>query len=123
MDVCSSDDDDDMSMTVALNRVETLRNFEAVVAGIGMFYTENYLNKTIRRQPIMCGFDWVMRTLSDPTECYEMFRMSRPLFDRLHDLLVSSYGLASSSKMTSIEALAMFLWTVGAPQSFDQVKN
>ena len=123
MDVCSSDDDDDMSMTVALNRVETLRNFEAVVAGIGMFYTENYLNKTIRRQPIMCGFDWVMRTLSDPTECYEMFRMSKPLFDRLHDLLVSSYGLASSSKMTSIEALAMFLWTVGAPQSFVQVKN
>jgi hypothetical protein len=49
--------------------------------------------------------------------------MSRPLFDRLHDLLVSSYGLASSSKMTSIEALAMFLWTVGAPQSFVQVKN
>jgi hypothetical protein len=100
-----------------------LRNFEAVVVGIGMLYTENYLNKTIRIQPVMFGFDWVMRTLSDPIECYELFRMSRPLFDRLHDLLVSSYGLASSSKMTSIEALAMFLWTVGAPQSFVQVKN
>jgi hypothetical protein len=100
-----------------------LRNFEAVVAGIGMFYTEIYLNKAARRQLVVCGFDWVMRTLNDPNKCYEMLRMSRPLFDRLHDLLVSSYGLASSSKMTSIEALAMFLWTVGAPQSFVQVKN
>jgi hypothetical protein len=102
MDICSSDDEDDMSMTIDLNRVETLRNFEAVVVGIGMFYTEIYLNKAARRQPVVCGFDWVMRTLNDPNEFYEMLRMSRPLFDRLHDLLVSSYGLASSSKMTSI---------------------
>jgi hypothetical protein len=49
--------------------------------------------------------------------------MSRQLFDSLHELLVSSYGLTSSSKMISIEALAMFLWTIGAPQSFVQVKN
>jgi hypothetical protein len=50
MDICSSDDEDDMSMTVDLNRVETLRNFEAVVVvGIGMLYTEIYLNKAARR--------------------------------------------------------------------------
>jgi len=112
-----------MSMNVALNRVETLRNFEAVAEGLGMFNTENYLNKSTRKVPIMSGYDWAMQTFSDPKECYEMFRMSRPLFDRLHDLLVSSYDLISSSKMTSIEALGMFLWTVGAPQSFVQVKN
>ena len=39
------------------------------------------------------------------------------MFHRLHDLLVESYGLRSSSKSTSIEALGMFLWMVGAPQS------
>jgi hypothetical protein len=49
--------------------------------------------------------------------------MSRLLFDRLHDSLVLSYGLTSSGKMASTEALLMFLWIVGAPQSFVQVKN
>jgi hypothetical protein len=38
MDTSSSDDEEDVSMNVALNRVETLRNFESVVAGFGMFY-------------------------------------------------------------------------------------
>jgi hypothetical protein len=85
-----------------------------------MFYTETYLNKARRSEPFMTRYDWVMRTISDPKECYDMFRMSRPLFDSLHDLLVSSYGLTSSKKMTSVEALAMFLWTIGAPQSFVQ---
>ncbi|XP_062230104.1 protein ALP1-like [Phragmites australis] len=64
-----------------------------------------------------------MHTLNIPKDCYDMFRMSRPLFDTLHNLLVSSYGLKSSSNMSSIEALGMFLWTIGAPQSFTQVKN
>jgi hypothetical protein len=123
MDISSSDDEEDMPMTVALNRVETLRNFEIVAAGLGMFYAHNYLTKSTRKEPKMSGYEWVMITLSDPTDCYEMFRMSRPLFDRLHDLLVSSYGLTSSGKMASTEALGMFLWTVGVPQSFVQVKN
>jgi hypothetical protein len=125
MDISSSDDEEDMSMTVALNRVETLRNFEIVAAGLGMFYAHNYLTKPARKEPKMSSYEWVMITLSDPTDSYEMCRMSRPLFDRLHDrpLLVSSYGLTGSRKMASIEALGMFLWTVGAPQSFVQVKN
>jgi hypothetical protein len=140
MDTSSSDDEEDMSMNVALNRVETLTNFdmsmnvalnrvetsmnfEAVVAGFGMLYAENYLTKSAQKEPIMSDYDWVMTTLSDPTQCYKMFRMSQPLFDRLHDLLVSSYGLTCSRKMTSIEALGMFLWIVGAPQSFVQVNN
>jgi hypothetical protein len=54
-------------MNVALNRVETLRNFEAAVAGFGMFYAENYLTKSARKEPIMSHYDWLMTTLSDPT--------------------------------------------------------
>jgi hypothetical protein len=54
-------------MNVALNRVETLRNFEAAVAGFGMFYAENYLTKSARKEPIMSHYGWVMTTLSDPT--------------------------------------------------------
>ena len=112
-----------MSLTDALNQVDTLMKFGTVAIIYGMYYAETLLNKSKRRESLLPGYVWVMRTLSDPKECYEMFRMSRPLFERLNDLLVLSYGLTSSSKMTSIEALAMFLWTIGASQSFVQVKN
>ncbi|WVZ53935.1 hypothetical protein U9M48_004820 [Paspalum notatum var. saurae] len=44
-------------------------------------------------------------------------------FHSLHDLLVNSYGLKSTNKFSSTEALGMFLWMVGAPQSFRQVEN
>jgi hypothetical protein len=36
---------------------------------------------------------------------------------------MSSYGLKSTKNMTSIEALTMFLWIVGAPQSVRQVDD
>jgi hypothetical protein len=49
--------------------------------------------------------------------------MSRPLFDRLHNLLVGSYALKSTRKITSVEALALFLWVVGAPQSVRQAND
>jgi hypothetical protein len=52
-----------------------------------MFYAENYLTKFARKEHKMSDYEWVMITLSNPIECYEMFRMSRPLFDRLHDLV------------------------------------
>ncbi|WVZ82648.1 hypothetical protein U9M48_029892 [Paspalum notatum var. saurae] len=63
------------------------------------------------------------RNLADETECYNMFRMTPPMFYRLHDLLVQSYGLKSTSKCNSIEALGMFLWMVGACQSVRQADN
>ena len=42
------------------------------------------------------------------------------MFHRLHKLFVESYGLKSSIKSTSMEALGMFLWMLGAPQSVRQ---
>jgi len=81
------------------------------------------MNKTKKMRTGVSGYEWVMRTLNDPTACFNMFRMSRELFNRLHDVLVSSYGLKSTRKMSSIECLAMFLWIIGAPQSFRQAKN
>ena len=45
------------------------------------------------------------------------------MFLLLHDLLVQSYGLKSSSKSASVEALAMFLWMVGTPQSVRQAED
>jgi hypothetical protein len=45
------------------------------------------------------------------------------MFLRLYDLLVESYGLKSSSKSNSVEALGMFLWMVGALQSQRQAED
>jgi hypothetical protein len=45
------------------------------------------------------------------------------MFHSLHNLLVESYGLKSNSKSASIEALGMFLWMVGAPQSVRQADD
>ena len=73
--------------------------------------------------PTMTGIQWVEITLQNPTECYNMFRMRRSVFLHLHDTLVENYGFKASRGMCTKEALAMFLWACGAPQSFRQVKN
>ena len=52
-----------------------------------------------------------------------MFRMRMSVFLHLHDTLVENYGLTATRGMCTKEALAMFLWAYGAPQSFRQVKN
>jgi len=52
-----------------------------------------------------------------------MFRVEQPLFNRLHNTLVDSYGLQSTSQMSSVEALAKFLWIVGAPQPVRQAED
>lgn len=49
--------------------------------------------------------------------------MRREVFDKLHNLLKSSYGLKSTSKMTSIEALGMFIWMCASQQSVRQASN
>jgi hypothetical protein len=72
-------------------------------------YYDKYCNRAKRRKPIETGLQWVERTLRYRNRCYNMFRMSPQIFDRLHDLLVESYSLKSSTKSTSVEALGMFL--------------
>jgi hypothetical protein len=67
---------------------------------------------------VLTGIQWVEQTLADPVDCYDMFRILRSVFLRLHDTLVQNYGLKSSRKICTEEALAMFLWMCGGPQSF-----
>ncbi|XP_072151744.1 uncharacterized protein [Setaria viridis] len=98
------------------------RQFTEDLLLFGMYH-ETYFNKSKKRKTVESGHDWVMRNLADRVQCYNMFRMSRESFDRLHDLLVQSYGLKSTSKSSSVEALGMFLWMVGAPQSVRQAEN
>ena len=72
---------------------------------------------------MLTGLKWVERKLGDKNSCYNIFRMSPTVFHRLHDLLVESYGLKFSTKSTSVEALGMFLWMLGAPQLVRQAKD
>ena len=101
------------------------RRKEAAVIGamIGMLYYNTYLNKVEYRVPVQSGYNWVMRTLENPRACYNMFRMSRNVFDKLHNVLVESYGLKSTKKMTSVETLSLFLWMCGAPQGMRQAED
>jgi hypothetical protein len=101
------------------------RDHEFIMQTMAAFgtYFQTYYVKKPRREPIETGMQWVERTLANADDCYDMFRVARPVFNRLHNLLVQSYGLKSNAKMSSVEALAMFLWVVGAPQSVRQAKN
>jgi len=89
-----------------------------------MLYTlTKYYTRSQVRQPVMSGLDWVERKLTNRNSCYNMFRMTPTVFYWLHDTLVEQYVLKSSRKSTSIEALGMFLWMVGAPQSVRQAED
>jgi hypothetical protein len=74
-------------------------------------------------KPEVTGYEWVTTTMNRPKACYKMFRLRRPIFDNLHEALTRNYGLQSTTGMSSIECLAMFLWRVGGPQSIRQVEN
>jgi hypothetical protein len=48
----------------------------------------------VPREPMgETGIQWVERTLQISDDCYDMFPMRRTVFRRLHDTLVSEYGL------------------------------
>jgi hypothetical protein len=99
------------------------RQIAAVGAMLGMYYFDTYLDKAPYRVPAKSGYDLVMRTLGNSTSCYNMFRMNRDVFDKLHNVLVKSYGLKSTTRMSAVEALGLFLWIVGAPQSMRQAED
>jgi hypothetical protein len=72
-----------------------------------------YLDKNKERTSSQSGYAWVMETLGTLGASHMMFRMDAFLFYRLHDFLVSTYGLVSSLHMHSLESLAIFLVTCG----------
>jgi hypothetical protein len=87
------------------------------------YYCDTFLNKAERREPEVSDYEWVSTTMNRPKAYYKMFSLRRAVFDNLHEALTRNYGLESTTGMSSIECLAMFLWTVGGPQSIRQVEN
>ena len=90
---------------------------------MGMYHFDTYMNNADYRVATESGFDWVMKTLGNRTACFNMFRMSEGIFLGLHSVLVGSYGLKSTRRMSSMEALGLFLWICGAPQSVRQAED
>jgi len=86
-------------------------------------HIDKHLSRNECRQTAVTRLEWVHTKLGDRKQCYNMFRINPSMFHKLHDVLVQSYSLKSSSKSSSIEALGMFLWMVGAPQSVRQAEN
>jgi hypothetical protein len=95
----------------------------ATIGRLGDQYSERYFNKSEYRIPQQCGIEWVEECFGPRRHFYKMFRMSIEMFSSLHDLLVSTYGLKSTSNVSSVESLAMFLYIVGGPQSFSHAEN
>ena len=108
----SESSDDDVSFKEKSND-ELLLALAAYIADDEGSKTE----RKARKVPVMTGIQWVELKLQDPKEFYNMFRMRRTVFHRLHDTLVNSYGLTPTPYMCTKEALALFLWTLGSPQS------
>ena len=104
-------------------RCQQKRRIATAVMLLGMYHCDKFMNKAGYRVPLETGYQWTMRTLGQRTQCYNMFRMHNDVFYSLHTLLVERYGLQSTTKITSIEALAMLLWMCGAPQSMRQADN
>lgn len=106
-------------------RRQRLHNIGMIATMFGTYYIYRFMDKGERRilKAKESGYEWVLRTLGHRIDCYKMFRMYRPVFDKLHNVLVESYGLKSTKKMSSVESLALFLWILGAPQSVRQAEN
>ena len=60
--------------------------------------------------PKLTCAQWMQQILHNPTACKDNFRMSRDAFMQLHNMLLP-YGLPSTAKCDSVEALGMYVWT------------
>jgi hypothetical protein len=120
---CEDSDDDTIDMM--FNDLMYDDDDEAYIQGMYQYalHIDKHLTRSEYRQPALTGLEWVHTKLGDRKQCYNTFRMNPSMFHKLHDVLVQSYGLKCSSKSSSIEALGMFLWMVGAPQSVRQAED
>jgi hypothetical protein len=87
------------------------------------WYYAIYIGKNEPRNVMFSGLSWVKEALNNLGECYEMFRMDPSLFYKLHDELVSDFGLTSSINMTSMECLGLFLVICGHGWSNSVIKK
>ena len=111
-DMDDSESDDEWRLkTLALVR-SVQNNLFATALLAGKYYM-TYYDKNEHTIPEQSGLGWVMEIMRKPRGSQKMFRMDIDLFYKLHDLMVSNYGLQSSTHISSVELLAMFLVICG----------
>ncbi|GJX86351.1 hypothetical protein Tco_0337125 [Tanacetum coccineum] len=76
-----------------------------------------YYYKYMHKEPCMTssqtGEAWMKEVLNgNPIRCVNAFRMHPNVFSKLCGELESSYGLKSSDKMTAVEKLGIFVYTL-----------
>src|SRR6266498_3555993 len=81
-------------------------NISLTACLLGTYYS-TYHDKNEPRTSPLSGYDWVIKTLNTPGESHRMFRIDESIFNTLHDLLVTNYGLKSSNHINSMESLAI----------------
>ena len=106
----TSSDDDWTMKTMSFMRAAQNNLFATALVASKYFMTYHDKNDPIT--PIQSGFSWTVERLNTGRSP-KMFRMDAHMFYRLHDLLVSTYGLRSSLHINSVESLAMFLVICG----------
>jgi hypothetical protein len=112
-----SGDEYDNNLGMALQHQQIARQTVNAANMFATYYCDTFINKAERREPEVTHYEWVTITINQPKACYKMFRLRRPVFDKLHEAFTRKYGLESTTGMSSIECLSMFLCIVGDPQS------
>lgn len=92
-------DDEASKRRKRLARLASLAYQVACMGQIGNHYTVTNLTRQPYRIPQQTGYEWVMECLGRKRSCYKMFRMNRDVFNSLHNVLVSHYGLESSREV------------------------
>jgi len=125
VDEDDDDDDDEQWEDFFSLFFDDIEEETAIVYGMSQYamHMQKYYNRAYYRVPKMTGLDWVEHKLANETACYNMFRITPDMFYRLHKVLTDEYDLKDTKKSTSTEALGMFLWMVGAPQSYRQADD
>jgi hypothetical protein len=105
----SSSDEFEKTLNITVQHQQMMGRMAHTTNIFGMYYSDTYMNKSARREPEKTGLDWMIQTLNNHKACYKMFRMTRLVFDCLHETLVDNYELKSTMGMRSIESLTIFL--------------
>jgi hypothetical protein len=116
----SDSEEDDLRV---MQMITKNKNNVVLAVSFMPWYYATYIDKNEPRTVTFSGLAWVKEALNSRGECYEMFRMDPSLFYKLHDELVSDFGLTSSINMTSMECLRLFLVICGHDWSNSGIKK
>jgi hypothetical protein len=119
----SSDDEYARNLDLVVKHHRMTANVMAATRVFGTYYCNSYLNKSERRQLDVTSYDWVIKCLNSRKACYKIFWVTRQVFDKLYETLVSNYGLNSTILMTSIESWGCFFGCLEVHKLFAKLRT